>query len=69
MSKTIKLENQVYFKLDSLRGKRETFSEVVAKLLTTKEGFDTMFQLWYGSRAESEFKHGPERIRDLQVRR
>ena len=61
MSKTIKLENPVYYQLDELRGKRESFSDVVAKLLTTKEGFDTMFQLWYGPRAESEFKHGPER--------
>ena len=53
MSKTIKLENRVYFQLDQLRGKRETFSDVVAKLLTTKEGFDTMFQLWYGPGADN----------------
>ena len=46
MSKTIKLENQVYYQLDRLRGKRETFSDVVAKLLTTKEGFDTMVKIW-----------------------
>jgi len=46
MSKTIKLENQVYYQLDRLRGKRETFSDVVAKLLTSKEGIDTMIQLW-----------------------
>lgn len=48
MSKTIKLEDQVYHQLDQLRGKRETFSDVVAKLLTTKEGVDTMIRLWYG---------------------
>ena len=46
MSKTIKLENQVYDRLDRLRGKRETFSDVVAKLLTTKDGVDTMIGLW-----------------------
>jgi len=51
MSKTIKLENRVYFQVNQLRGRKvrgglETFSEVVAKLLTTKEGVDTMIQLW-----------------------
>ena len=54
MSKSIKLEDQVYHQLDELRGKRETFSDVVAKLLTTKEGFDTMFELWYGPRGERD---------------
>ncbi|MBA7560965.1 hypothetical protein ES708_02599 [subsurface metagenome] len=68
MSKIIKLEERVYNQLDQLRGNRETFSNVVTKLLTTKEGFDTMFQLWYGPKTESEVKHRPERIRDLQVR-
>ena len=33
MSKTIKLDDQVYQKLDELREKRETFSEVVQRLL------------------------------------
>ena len=33
MSKTIKLENAVYAGLDEARGKRETFSDAVAKLL------------------------------------
>ena len=53
MSKTIKIENQVYNQLDQLRGKRETFSDVVAKLLTTKEGVDTMIRLWYSQGEES----------------
>ena len=56
MSKTIKLEDQVYHQLDQLRGKRETFSDVVAKLLTTKEGLDTMVQLWYGPGGDLEYK-------------
>lgn len=56
MSKTIKLENQVYEKLDRLRGKRETFSDVVAKLLTTKEGVDTMIGLWQDQYGEREPK-------------
>lgn len=54
MSKTIKLEDKIYHQLDQLRGKRETFSDVVAKLLTTKEGFDTMLDLWYGPRPEGD---------------
>ena len=46
MSKTIRLEDQVHYHLDRLRGRRETFSDVVAKLLTTKDGVDTMIGLW-----------------------
>ena len=46
MSKTIKLEDQVYHQLDDLRGKRDSFSDVVAKLLTTKAGVDTMVEIW-----------------------
>lgn len=33
MSKTIKLEDQVHRDLEELRGKRETFSEAVARLI------------------------------------
>ena len=33
MSKTIKLEDSVYLELEELRGKRETFSEAVARIL------------------------------------
>jgi len=33
MSKTIKLDNQVHQDLEGLRGKRETFSEAVARLI------------------------------------
>lgn len=46
MSKTIKLEEKTYHQLDQLRGKRDTFSDIVAKLLTTKEGVDTIAELW-----------------------
>ncbi|MBA7675887.1 hypothetical protein ES703_84126 [subsurface metagenome] len=46
MSKTIKLEDKVYHQVDDLRGKRETFSDVVAKLLTTKEAADTLARIW-----------------------
>jgi len=33
MSKTIKLEDQVYGKLDEFRGKHETYSQAVERLL------------------------------------
>ena len=54
MSKTIKLEDQVYYQLDNLRGKRETFSDIVTKLLTTKEGVDTMVGIWHNRPGEWE---------------
>ena len=58
MSKTIKLEDKVYHRLDNLRGKRETFSDVVAKLLTTKEAADTLAGIW----------HNPDGPRDQQTK-
>ncbi|MBA7559824.1 hypothetical protein ES708_01440 [subsurface metagenome] len=56
MSKPIKLEDKVYYQLAQLRGKRETFSDVVAKLLTAKEAADTLSGICHGQGAESEFK-------------
>ncbi len=56
MTKTIKVEDKVYHQLDRLRGKRETFSDVVAKLLTTKEGVDTMLGIWHNQYGEKEVK-------------
>lgn len=34
MSKTIKLDDQVHQDLEEVRGKKETFSEAVARLIT-----------------------------------
>jgi len=48
MSKTVKLEDKVYHQLDQLRGKRETFSEVVLKLLAVKAGLDLTLNAWHG---------------------
>lgn len=46
MSKTIKVNDQVYGELEQIRDKRETFSEVVQRLLkvfaTLKEVSDTL---------------------------
>jgi len=39
MSKTIKLDNEVYRRLEEIRGKRETFSGAVERLLSVLEGF------------------------------
>lgn len=58
MSKTIKIEDKVYTQLDRLRGKRETFSDVVAKLLVTKEGVDTMIGLWSNRPGERKYPGG-----------
>jgi len=52
MSKTIKLEEKTYHQLDQLRGKRDTFSDIVAKLLATKEGVDTIVGIWQGRPGE-----------------
>ena len=54
MSKTIKLEDKVYRRLDDLRGKRDTFSDIVAKLLTSKEGIDTLLGIWHNRHEEKE---------------
>jgi len=56
MQKTIKVEDRVYQQLDQLRGKRETFSDVVARLLTTKEGVDTLLEIWHNQYGEREVK-------------
>ncbi len=43
MSKAIKVEDQVYQELDMLRGKGETFSKVVSRLLEARvKFFETM---------------------------
>ena len=41
MSKAIKVEDQVYQELDKIRGKGETFSQVVATLIS---GRDSVFE-------------------------
>lgn len=54
MSKTIKVEERVYDQLDKLRGKRESFSDVVARLLTTKEGVDILLGIWHNQYGERD---------------
>jgi len=68
LNKTIKVEDQVYDKLEQIRGKRETFSEVVGRLLDIYDKLGMISTLVEGQGAYQEWKHGPEKIRDLQVR-
>ena len=39
MSKTIKLDDQVYERLDAIRGKGETFSQALERCLTVVEAW------------------------------
>ncbi len=63
MSKPIKVADRIYNQLEQLRGKRETFNDVVAKLLATKEAADTMAGIWHDQGAESEFKPASQKGR------
>lgn len=49
MSKPIKVEEKVYDQLDQLRGKGETFSEVVEGLLTARSKMCETFSLIEGA--------------------
>jgi len=48
MSKTVKLDDKVHSELEELRGKRETFSEVVARLVDVYRNIQKIF--WGSSR-------------------
>ncbi|MBA7592750.1 hypothetical protein ES708_34944 [subsurface metagenome] len=54
MSKPIKVADRIYNQLEQLRGKRETFNDVVAKLLTTKEAADTLAGIWHNQHGKKE---------------
>ena len=45
MSHTIKLEDQVYTKLERFRGKRETFSQAVERLLAAGEKVNELIDI------------------------
>lgn len=68
MSKTIKLEDQVYYRLEELRAKRETFSQAVARVLRVVSKVEDVTTILYPGDAGREYQHGPEKTRDLQVR-
>lgn len=57
MSKTIKLEDEVYERLDLLHlNHRETFSQIVARLLLLQEKFKEIRQTLDGESREKESK-------------
>jgi len=68
MSKTIKVEDRVYDRLEEIREKRETFSEAVERLLKVYDTIKTVSDTLGPSHYLKDFKHGPEKIQELQVR-
>lgn len=54
MSHTIKLEDQVYEKLERFRGKRETFSQAVERLLAAKEKATELLDILLGRQNSKE---------------
>ena len=49
MSKTVKLEDKTYQALEKFRGKRETFSGAVDRLITIKDGVGVMVDVLEGN--------------------
>lgn len=56
MSKTIKLEDSVYTRLENFRGKRETFSQAVDLLLTIRDKVGMLRDVLEGSIKFREFE-------------
>ncbi len=68
MSKTIKLDESVYDRLTGLMGPKESYSQVVERILILFDKVGELRDVLEGKIRFEEFKHGPEKIRDLQVR-
>jgi predicted CopG family antitoxin len=56
MSKTIKLEDQVYDKLDEFRGKHETYSQAVERLLALLSKVGELKSILEGQLNYAQFK-------------
>lgn len=56
MSKTIKLEGGVYQRLEEIRGKRETFSQAVERLISVMEGFKHLTDITEGTKEYHSWK-------------
>jgi len=54
MSKQIRLEDEVYEKLESIRDKRETFSEVVGRLIKIYDSLGLLTSTIQGNKALRE---------------
>jgi len=55
MSKTIRLEDQIYTELDEVRDKRETFSQAVERLIDIYRGLRGLEPILRGDKAYHEF--------------
>jgi len=56
MSKQIRLEDEVYDQLEAIRDKRETFSEVVARLIKIHDGLGLLTSTIQGQKAYREYQ-------------
>lgn len=56
MSKTVKVEDQVYTRLDEFRGKHETFSSAVSRLLDIRDGVIILTSRVDGMREYAEYR-------------
>lgn len=64
MSKTIRLEDQVYNDLDEIREKRETFSQSIERLLKVQVKVSELVMVLEGSTKLPEFQQ--DKLRQLQ---
>ena len=61
MSKSIKLGDKVYYELEQVREKRETFSQAVEKLLDLRRTLLEMEPILGGQKAYQEWKDAKKR--------
>lgn len=60
MSKTIRVEDEVYTELEAVRDKRETFSQAIARLIDVRRMVLGIEPILRGQQAFQEFKHARE---------
>ena len=68
MSKSIKLGDDVYADLDEIRGKGETFSQAVDRLLDLRRMLLGIDPILRGQKAYQEFKDAEEREKQAAER-
>ena len=56
MSQTVRLEAEVYDRLEQFRGKKETFSQAVNRLLDIRDGVATLTNTIEGMHNYAEFR-------------
>lgn len=68
MSKTIRVEEGVYEQLDKIRDWKESFSQVIERLLKVYKTIYDLSEILGPAHYLQEHKHGPEKIKDPLVR-